>query len=464
MLQRVCHLIKMKPPANAAGLLFASGATVPADATLGYQTGCLFQHTDGSGGTALYVNEGTYTSCDFNPLDAGSHDGPVTVGAFSSLTAGSGIAISADQSYGAVIYGDDGGLSIGDSVYNFRSRILLTVDQAGATIRAVGAQLKLKDLVDVQTGIYTASQGYLELAGTHVSKTGATLSCFDASLEVGTSLTVDSGGEACGVHVETTGAGSITNNGTCAAILIDNAAGAAEWPCGVYMPGPDVTIGIRVGDFVGSAATTGGVMFGTDMDIYSDGQLSVVEAHGASSGDLTSAYCAKVGRFRHIVNATACAHETYGLMGQVVVKDTTITHLHAGLIGTFEGHTSGVVSTPAYRYGTAGVMARIGGGAAITASTPIAGFSAVLNSADALASGSSVAYAVTNTATAEWDYVLGVTHVGSGAHNGVEIVDGLAGDTGDQGKVGYDALMKVDVGGTTYYIALFDAASVTGEA
>lgn len=51
------------------GILRAWGDTVPVDTTPGYATGCLFQHTDGGDGTALYVNEGTISSCDFNALN-----------------------------------------------------------------------------------------------------------------------------------------------------------------------------------------------------------------------------------------------------------------------------------------------------------------------------------------------------------------------------------------------------------
>lgn len=50
-------------------ILDAHGDTVPADGTAGYATGCLFRHTDGGDGTALYVNEGTRTSADFNALN-----------------------------------------------------------------------------------------------------------------------------------------------------------------------------------------------------------------------------------------------------------------------------------------------------------------------------------------------------------------------------------------------------------
>lgn len=50
------------------GILFARGNTVPADAAAGYGTGCLFLQLDGGVGTALYVNEGTILSADFNPV------------------------------------------------------------------------------------------------------------------------------------------------------------------------------------------------------------------------------------------------------------------------------------------------------------------------------------------------------------------------------------------------------------
>lgn len=71
MLGRVSRLLGFKPagPENKAnGFLFAHGTEVPADGTPGYATGCLFQHTDGGDGTALYVNEGDEAACDFNAV------------------------------------------------------------------------------------------------------------------------------------------------------------------------------------------------------------------------------------------------------------------------------------------------------------------------------------------------------------------------------------------------------------
>ena len=71
MLARIAKLLRIQPPVvEDEGLLFASGATVPTDAAAGYQTGCLFQHTDGAEGTAMYLNEGTSSSCDFNAIAA----------------------------------------------------------------------------------------------------------------------------------------------------------------------------------------------------------------------------------------------------------------------------------------------------------------------------------------------------------------------------------------------------------
>jgi hypothetical protein len=71
MIERICTLLKIqKPVPGSAGLLLASGATVPTSGTRGYQTGCIFQHTDGSTGTAFYVNEGTASSCSFQAVAA----------------------------------------------------------------------------------------------------------------------------------------------------------------------------------------------------------------------------------------------------------------------------------------------------------------------------------------------------------------------------------------------------------
>ena len=52
-------------------ILIEYGSTVPTDATAGYEIGALFIHTDGGAGTALYCNEGTAGSCDFDAVTVG---------------------------------------------------------------------------------------------------------------------------------------------------------------------------------------------------------------------------------------------------------------------------------------------------------------------------------------------------------------------------------------------------------
>lgn len=50
-------------------VLFATGTTVPTDATTGYAKGCLFIDTDvATGTTGLYCNKGTKTSCVFTAV------------------------------------------------------------------------------------------------------------------------------------------------------------------------------------------------------------------------------------------------------------------------------------------------------------------------------------------------------------------------------------------------------------
>ena len=77
-------------------ILEAYGTTVPADASTGYSTGCVFKHTDGGAGTATYQNEGTSASADFNPVGSTSgaqtFDGAVKS---SSPTGGVGYATGA---------------------------------------------------------------------------------------------------------------------------------------------------------------------------------------------------------------------------------------------------------------------------------------------------------------------------------------------------------------------------------
>ncbi len=60
------------------GIMHAVGSTVPSDGTAGYGPGCIFQDQDAAAGSQVYINEGSYTSCDFNAV--------VSVSATATLT------------------------------------------------------------------------------------------------------------------------------------------------------------------------------------------------------------------------------------------------------------------------------------------------------------------------------------------------------------------------------------------
>jgi hypothetical protein len=216
----------------------------------------------------------------------------------------------------------------------------------------------------------------------------------------------------------------------------------------------DKTGTVLVGAFAESAATTSALNFSEDLDIYGDNYLSIVQAYGAAAADLTNAYNTTVGRFRHVLNVGTSgdlAQETYGVTGQVVAKETTLKHLHAGVLGTLEGHTSGVVVDGSYTYGAAAVMARVGGGGSITATKDVAGVNAFWNG-DALASGSSVAYAIGDNGTAPWVHGIGVercTNLLDLPASGTDPVS--AG--GMVGTHGTDTVkIKIKIGGVDYYL------------
>lgn len=79
MLQRIASLLRHLPPLTAnRGLLFGSGATVPSSVD-GYQVGAIFAHTDGTAGTALYINEGSITSSSFTAVVTAGYPTPITI-------------------------------------------------------------------------------------------------------------------------------------------------------------------------------------------------------------------------------------------------------------------------------------------------------------------------------------------------------------------------------------------------
>ena len=180
MLGRVCSLIKMLKPQRNRGFLFASGTTVPTDETDGYQAGCTFQKTDGSGGTTLYVNEGSVTSSDFNAvasgttavLDGVSTDAITITGTYerginmSSFTPGTttdGVAIRIGSGIGASAMAlPSGGRGI--ATY-FRS----------ATVSGSITGMRLRGVADPVSGVTTALDTFLCQASVVSGKDATTI-------------------------------------------------------------------------------------------------------------------------------------------------------------------------------------------------------------------------------------------------------------------------------------------------
>jgi hypothetical protein len=381
-------------------------------------------------------------------------------------TAGSGIPLDATDTSGLAVYTDDDGASIADSVRGMQSRLLLTVDQTGGSIRALQGQLKMAAGVDVTSGVYTAVQGYVEMAGTHITKTGSTHSCIDASLEIGTALTIDSGGEFFGLHVETTGAGTITNNGTCAAIGIDKASGAASWPVGIQINCDSVVRGVQVGT-LGSNITSG-------VPIANAASINGFYCDDNGADQTTSTVWRNVtARTYFSVNQTLAAADYYVLRG----------HLKAASGVDFGGATSVKAATNSYvelagatTVGAgsffAGHFAEIWIDGNLTATGKVAGVMSRCYSSGASTFGN---YAAAFMATKQWastdswpvalyvdaaDYVL-YAPTGTAYECGFKIGSMTSVGGGDGNAA--DGVIRVMVGSTAYYIALYAAGSLTGE-
>ena len=93
---------------QADGKLIVVGTSVPSDGSTGYQTGCIYQKTDGSAGTSFHVNEGTLASSAFATLSLPSStniDDLADVGAV-VYTAGKVLVADGDSYEEVAVSGD----------------------------------------------------------------------------------------------------------------------------------------------------------------------------------------------------------------------------------------------------------------------------------------------------------------------------------------------------------------------
>ena len=324
-----------------------------------------------------------------------------------------------------------------------RFRHLATVSVAHETYGLIGQMV---------TKGSTLSHLHAGLMGTFEGQTATVLS---SSYSVG----------HAGVTARVGGHASITATTPIAGFLAFNNAGAAlasgisaafaasaysasyPWSVGLYMPVGSVNQGIRIGHWKTAGGTGNAIPISAATDSADTTQRNIVACYGESTTDLGVGIHANVGRFRHLVAGSSLQvnHETYGLVGQLVGRSTSLLHMHAGLMGTLEASTTAVVANGAYAYSVAAVIARIGGGALITASKPVCGFSAVLNGAAISASGVSIAYGAMGTSTGTWTALLGADKC--------DAILYVA--TGTNYECGIKALAKkLDAANTTYCIKI----------
>jgi hypothetical protein len=179
---------------------------------------------------------------------------------------------------------------------------LLHASQSGGTIRAIQGQFKVVDAVNFQSGIYTPIQGYIELAGTHTVSAAGVLTCFDASIEIGTAVT--STGYLAGYRAELTGAGTESGGLSCAFLASSSSTHASPevWKYGFYAAAASVGVGIYMPGCVTQAlnatvtAVAGGLT-GSAISVYAHGAVGNQDvgiaayldatAYGQSTGNWT---------------------------------------------------------------------------------------------------------------------------------------------------------------------------------
>lgn len=331
---------------------------------------------------------------------------------------GGGIPLTGSRTNALEVNADTGSTALSGDYYVSAIKGNLvhgTADTNSSEVAVLGALNN--NTATFGSGDKYAVRGHLDLWGiTNLTGANVNVGAVSAYVENEAVPVVDSGNVLCGLQAyqvtykPTVGSGVFPARGINPALWIRASGAAAAWQTGIYMPVNSVETGIRIGNWVAAGASGSAIPFATAQNVYADGQLSVVAAFGESTSNLTSAYNAHVGRFRHIATGTSLtvAQETYGLVGQMCAKGATMTHLHAGLMGTFEGTGASVVCNSSYTMGGhAAVTARVGGHANITATTPLAGFLAFNNAAAAVAAGTLSAFATSAASSSyPWGYGL----------------------------------------------------------
>ena len=380
MLQRIASLLRIRPPITSnVGLLIASGATVPPDGSVGYQTSCIFQHTDGAHGTTLWTNEGDEISSTFAALDVLEGDasgsikfaltatGPcisvadgytkvfIETGTYAS-TADEGIVISQTNNRPVSFLFDDGG-DVFTGAPDIRAglfRILLTVDQPNQqTLNALRAQIKALNGIDIThaNSVTAPLTGYLELDGAGARHLDGHVACVRAALETGAGAhTVDI--NLCGYEATLNSSGSFTA-GTLSAFVANINNGTTLWQRGLQIDAGSCDIGVNIDAIATGIVITGVTQYAIDIatsgvirmgvqdtgvdlttaypfaiDVQCESNADIVPGVTGSSAGIYARYAIETAQ------TTQCA--MIGVWGKLRVKANLADGNHAGVMGWVE--------------------------------------------------------------------------------------------------------------------------------
>jgi hypothetical protein len=398
MIERVCKLIKMEVPARNAGLLFASGTSVPSTANK-YQTGCIFAKTNGGAGTALYVNEGTYASPSFQAISAltaaqeellGATAGTVTaskfviVDAYKTLRWGGfnpSAALTDAVPFASVpdtwsdgqldilaVFGGTGadltGL-VSAKCGRFRHVVNFSGTQ-NAEIYGLVGQVVAKTVV---LGLFSAGlMGTIESNGGFHAGDGGSSNPVHAGVigrPGGSSITVDTGAVLAAVAA-LSNTSSVTNNGDYAGVYIGRCQDSCDaFPVGLLIAGSASTTAIEVGACTTGLSITGATGYAVDiqtsgvfrmgvqdtgvdlttaypfgMEIHTEANANIVSGDTGSSAGIYSRYA--------VESAQTSQTNHIAIFGKLRVKANLGDGVHAAVYGAVEisaGTISGTATT-----------------------------------------------------------------------------------------------------------------------
>jgi hypothetical protein len=200
-------------------------------------------------GTGLSISGG---STSFVPIQVGTK----------ASTSGTGFKLvgDTDNSGGVQIYAEDGGVALtADVAAGLRSRSLITTSHSsGKSSYGLFGQMVTNGSLTLTTGNFGAAYIFNQIgSGLNLVTSATSMGINQATTVANGTLTVGAGCTLAGIGVNIRGAGSITNNGTCAGILIASSE-TTIWPNGIQIANSGATTGIRIG-----SCTTGIAISGT---------------------------------------------------------------------------------------------------------------------------------------------------------------------------------------------------------